>query len=268
MANKKVAPGDEEQISLWRVLQEKLMLPLPAEEISWRPGQVMRTQNGAIAKYFPYVSAPTYRKRLDEVLGYANWTTDYSDTANGLTLCKLSLQLDSEAVVREGVGDHKSRQGSNSENTELDEEHGSRTKAFRDACKAFGLCGGHDMDGLVSPWVGVDADEKNGKLYVRALLEPLSLDACVRTGTPPKMSGTGSSGTKPTSNGGGKLDAKEDWEKVTLKFGTYANKSLGELDLDALQDLWDQEWVQKSAFYRTAVESALNVRESALAAGA
>jgi hypothetical protein len=255
MSKKDDAPQQSAELST----QIKLQLPFAEEEISWKPGTVKDWGNGNVSGlFFPYIGAPKYRSRLDTVLGFGGWDAKYTQTEKGLTLCDLSLQITPDMVVtRQGVGDHTARQAIEGDK-ELDEEHGSRTRAFRDACKQFGI-GGHEMDGLVSGWTKVDAYQENGKWRVKGLLESLSLASCKYSGAQTMASGA-KSPTAPAGKGSSPFDPN-DWANVTFKAGKHKDMKVGELSLDTLRELAQEEWVQKYSTYKNAINKAIEVKE-------
>lgn len=237
-------------------LQSRLQAPFNEDEISWKPGTIKEWKSGEVsALYFPYIAAPKYRDRLDAVCGWTGWEAKYTQTEKGLTLCDLSIWLNEQQITRQGVGDHTANQ-SQSGDKELDEEHGSRTRAFRDACKQFGI-GGHHMDGLQSPWTKVDAYEQNGKLRIKGLLEPLLLANCKYSGaavmSDGKSGGTGGSGNSPFN--------PDDWANVKFKAGKLKDRSVGSLTLDELYDVAEEDWVQKYPTYKNAIEKAIKRAE-------
>lgn len=151
-----------------REFQMQLQAPIPDALLSWKPGNVWKAGNGALAIFYSYIDDAILRERLDNVCGMLGWEEEYTDKEN-LTVCTLNVSFPSgEIKTAEGVAYFKDRKDDDGNS-----EKGSRTMAFRDACKHLGI-GGRDTDGAQTRPVAVDAYESNGKLYVREVLEPLS----------------------------------------------------------------------------------------------
>jgi len=232
--------------NLDRVFEVQADLQAPVEErwISWKPGMAWRvSKDEAFAIYFPYIRQSLYEDRLDTVLGSTNWRLEF-DEKESLTICRLIMTLPGESlVIREGVGAHSSR---NKEETgkAYDEEHGARTKAFRDACKRAGICG-RDLDGCQTVPVKINVKKEDGdriKLFSPA--QPLTRDLIRWPGqvddndsAQPAPAGktSVSAGTRPNS-------APEDPTKIddiVWEFGKMKGKKLSELNRNYLE--WAME---------------------------
>lgn len=144
-----------------REIMSRLQGVVADDLLSWKPGPCIKTKDGVVGMFFPYIDANVLAERLDTVLGAWNWSVAYSTTESDkpVTVCELTVSLMDECIIkREGVGNFDS-------SDEGHAEHGSRTKAFRDACRALGVCG-RDIDGTQTKFIPVDANERedNGKL--------------------------------------------------------------------------------------------------------
>ena len=82
---------------------EELRKPFPAKDIEWRVQQAGEKNGRVWAMVLAYVDARAIRRRLDEVVGFANWQTTYKTVGNGVC-CELSvresiLDPDSEGLI-------------------------------------------------------------------------------------------------------------------------------------------------------------------------
>lgn len=161
----------EELASKDREVQARLQAPLPDPYLSWKPGQCWPSGGSHLATFFPYVDDAFLEERLDEVVGVKGWQVTYRSHEK-VTECDLTIQFPSGPQIRQGIGCFESRDGD-----DANSEKGTRTLAFRDACKHFGICG-RDTDGAQTIPVAVRAESKeyNGKMkhFIKEALEPLS----------------------------------------------------------------------------------------------
>lgn len=149
-----------------QVIQARLQAPLPDALLSWKPGPLRKDKR---AVFFPYIDDAFYRDRLDAVLGMTQWSETYTGD-DKLTECRVSLRFPSGKIVDGiGIGAFTSR-----DDKEDDSEKGTRTMAFRDACKHLGICG-RDTDGAQTvPVLCVTWTDSQGKERISAPAEPLS----------------------------------------------------------------------------------------------
>jgi hypothetical protein len=77
-----------------------LAAPFDRNEVKFRPGAV--SSNRALA--LPYIDARCVQDRLDAVVGAANWQDEYQLLPDGSALCRLSLRLGGEWIVKADVG--------------------------------------------------------------------------------------------------------------------------------------------------------------------
>jgi hypothetical protein len=105
-------------------LWERLAAPFAAEEVRTRRGP-----RGDLR----YITARTARRRLNEVLGPANWSCRV-EPADRWVRCSLTIILpDGKAVTREAVGGYPDMP------TDEDKVKGGDSDAFKRACVLFGI---------------------------------------------------------------------------------------------------------------------------------
>jgi Rad52/22 family double-strand break repair protein len=105
-------------------LWERLAAPFAAEEVRTRRGP-----RGDLR----YITARTARRRLNEVLGPANWSCRV-EPADRWVRCSLTIILpDGKAVTREAVGGYPDMP------TDDDKVKGGDSDAFKRACVLFGI---------------------------------------------------------------------------------------------------------------------------------
>ena len=133
-----------------------LQAPIADEFLSWKPGATYGKDNLWSGIYFPYVNKEFYEERLDAVVGAAGWDARYERDSQDFIHCYLTIHLPGErSVTRQGIA-----LGYNSEAKEKDKqdlEKAGRTTAFRDACKAHGICG-RDINNAQTGWVPIKVD--------------------------------------------------------------------------------------------------------------
>jgi hypothetical protein len=68
------------------------------QDVQWRISATSadKTRGAAV----PYIDARAVMDRLDEAVGPANWSDEYTFGPNGAVLCRLSLRIDGEWVVK------------------------------------------------------------------------------------------------------------------------------------------------------------------------
>ena len=127
-------------------LWERLAAPFAAEEVRSRRGP-----RGDLR----YITARTARRRLNEVLGPANWSCRV-EPADHWVRCSLTIILpDGKAVTREAVGGYPDMPD------EEDRVKGGDSDAFKRACVLFGIGEYLYGDEPAEP-VPADADDANG----------------------------------------------------------------------------------------------------------
>lgn len=231
-----------------RELMSALQAPIADEFLSWKPGNTFESNGQWFAVYFPYVNKEFLEERLDEVLGLEGWNADYSEDNKGITHCMLSLFLPGERVSkREGVGSHSTFTKVDEEKTdkqEVDELHGGRTRAFRDACRLFGICGRDIINTQTRP-VKISGKVKDGKIRYFEATEPLSRTLLIHSGAstfkgPQSHRGTVAVGLTPSAStrspeahAKASEEAKdikqEDAEAIVWPFGKHKGQVLAAL---------------------------------------
>jgi len=103
-------------------MHNALKRPFPIKEVQSRPGK------GSTLLH--YIDARSVMKRLDEVVGVANWQTKIIETASGTrVLCELSVRIDGEWITKtDGSGD-----------TDFEAEKGAISRALCRAATHFGI---------------------------------------------------------------------------------------------------------------------------------
>ena len=83
----------------------KLTEPFPAEDIEWRIQSSGKGNSGVWALVLAYVTARAIMDRLDAVCGMEGWQNDFKDSANGGTLCGISIKCGDEWIAKwDGAG--------------------------------------------------------------------------------------------------------------------------------------------------------------------
>lgn len=132
----------------------KLKEPFPADCISWRVGSTTRDKKKGMA--LAYIDARDVMQRLDDVCGPENWQCDYPHAAEK-TVCRIGIKIAGEWIWKaNGAG-----------NSDIEAEKGALSDAFKRAAVLWGI--GQYLYDLDSPWVTLDTNEKDGKVYVNGI---------------------------------------------------------------------------------------------------
>lgn len=132
----------------------RLRDPFPADAVSWRVGSTSRDKKKGLA--LAYIDARDVMRRLDEVCGPGNWQCDYPHAAQK-TVCRIGIRVGEEWVWKaNGAGD-----------TDIEGEKGALSDAFKRAAVLWGI--GQYLYDLESPWVELDTNERDGKVYVNGI---------------------------------------------------------------------------------------------------
>ncbi len=131
-------------------IMERLQEPFPADEISFKPGHV--TANRCLAMC--YIDARNVQDRLDQVLGADRWQEEYVPLPDGTIICKLSVKIGEEWVVKSDLGVPSDTPGMDAGD--------KRKGAFSDALKRAGvkLGIGRYLYGLKGLWADYDPARK------------------------------------------------------------------------------------------------------------
>lgn len=128
---------------------DKLSAPFPVDAIHWRAQTLTRDGDKALA--LAYIDARDVMDRLDEVAGPANWATTYEETAKGRVLCRLSLRIDGEWIMKtDGAGD-----------TDVEGEKGAISDALKRAAVSWGI--GRYLYDLGNVWAPCESYDASGK---------------------------------------------------------------------------------------------------------
>lgn len=132
---------------------ERLSAPFPPEAIHWRAQQVFERNGAFSALALAYLDARDVMGRLDEVVGPANWTDYYEESARGRVICKLSINVEGQWVTKsDGAGD-----------TAVEGEKGGISDAFKRAGVKWGI--GRYLYDLGNTYGPCEGYEKNGKRH-------------------------------------------------------------------------------------------------------
>lgn len=127
---------------------DALQATLPREAVEWRVQQSGLTNGKPWARVVPYPDARWLMDRLDEVLGPANWTTDYLSGPAGGVICSLAIRVDGEWISKED----------GAQNTEIESVKGGLTDAFKRACVQWNVGGIRALYRVSDCWAEFDAD--------------------------------------------------------------------------------------------------------------
>lgn len=137
-----------------------LSAPFDPALVSWRVGQL--TKDKSKARALAYIDARDVMRRLDAVVGPANWQDRYVPMPNGTTCCEIGIRVDGEWVWKaNGAG-----------NTDIEGEKGGYSDAFKRAAVLWGI--GQYLYDLDSPWVKLNEwkqIEQHELSKLQALLE-------------------------------------------------------------------------------------------------
>lgn len=207
---------------------DKLSAPFPPEAIHWRAQTV--TKDGDKALALAYLDARDVMDRLDEAAGPANWATTYEETLKGRVLCRLSLRIDGEWVMKtDGAGD-----------TDVEGEKGAISDALKRAAVSWGI--GRYLYDLGNVWAPCESYAANGKMKWRKWLpqaEPIFAKALAAV----SMTGPLNETTRDWL--GAQIQAVGKQPRDLLEF--MAPKSLKEVTYEQLPDI--RAWInnQKKA---------------------
>jgi hypothetical protein len=127
---------------------DKLKRPFPAKQIHWRIGARTGDKSKGIA--LAYIDARNVMRRLDEVVGPANWQCRYPLAADGLLICEIGIWVEDrkEWLWRaNGAGD-----------TQVEAEKGKASDAFKRAAVMWGI--GQYLYSLPNTWVPLESGGK------------------------------------------------------------------------------------------------------------
>jgi hypothetical protein len=114
---------------------KKLAEKFSFKSLSWRADtqHIVSREDGDYAAAFPYLDARDVQNRLDEVVGPENWKSEYTISAQGHIICRLSIFINGQWVSKED--------GSAIETSGRAREMSAKT-GFSDALKRAGVAWG------------------------------------------------------------------------------------------------------------------------------
>lgn len=120
----------------------KLAAPFEVRQLHWRVGAMTKAKDKAIA--LAYIDARDVMKRLDDVLGPANWQSRYSHVTDKIAVCEIGVNINGEWVWKsDGAGD-----------SAVEAEKGRISDAFKRTAVHFGIA--RYLYKLPNVWVSVD----------------------------------------------------------------------------------------------------------------
>lgn len=118
---------------------EALSAPFQAKDVEWRAGATNREKTKALA--LAYVRSRAIMRRLDEVVGAANWRDEYEPGPDGGVMCRLAIKVNGEWVAKCDAAS----------NTEFEAVKGGISSAFKRAAVKWGI--GRYLYDLPDFWV-------------------------------------------------------------------------------------------------------------------
>lgn len=143
-------------------LLEELKRPFHPSVVEWKPGQVAKSGDTALA--LAYADVRAYQNRLDEVCGL-EWSVTYTPWGDGRLICHLTIL----GVCRSSTGETDSQ-------SEKNEIAGTamEAQALKRACAMFGL--GRYLYNLPTMWAEFDPQRKQFTEQARAKLTGILLN--------------------------------------------------------------------------------------------
>jgi hypothetical protein len=131
---------------------QALYAEFPRDMVTWRPQGSVSKNNSIMA--LAYIDARDVMDRLDAVVGPANWSDDYFETAKGRVICTLSINVDGVWI----------RKSDGSGESDIEGEKGAISGALKRAAVKWGI--GRYLYDLESPWVPCETytDKRDGKV--------------------------------------------------------------------------------------------------------
>jgi len=150
MAEQEFLPITEETIGLTSQVLKSLSEPFPEDEIGWKAQAYNKDKTRALA--VPHLTARHVMNRLDEVVGPANWTTDF-EFIPGIKAAKVMLTV--FGITKCDIGFVAGRE------TGVDDDaaiKGSVSDGLKRAAVLFGI--GRYLYEAERQWVGWDAKKR------------------------------------------------------------------------------------------------------------
>jgi hypothetical protein len=160
--------------------------PFPAEDVKFKPQAVSGSRAMAIA----YIDARCVIDRLDDVLGIDGWTDTYRDLPDGCAVCRLSVRVGENWIVKTDVG------GPSDQTDPGDRRKAAYSDALKRAAVKLGI--GRYLYRLGRQWCDCETYEKNGKQHFKAWKRQPTLPASALPTTPAQpVNGRPVRNTKP-----------------------------------------------------------------------
>ncbi len=159
----------------------ELQQPFKPEQVRWRIGHMGKAGNDGERKgmALAYVDARDVMRRLDSVVGPANWSDRYTHHLDGggktIVYCELSVRVAGGSFAAEEA--EWVTKGDGSAASDIESEKGAISGAFKRAAVKWGI--GRYLYEIDSPWV---ITQKRGKGDVIAPKEHARLAELLRTG--------------------------------------------------------------------------------------
>lgn len=135
-------------------IYDQLVRPFHPDRVKWRVGATNREKTKGIA--LAYIDARDVMKRLDDVVGAANWQSRYPTIEGGLVICELGIRTRTDATTDSWVW-----KANGAGETDYEGQKGSCSDAFKRAAVLWGI--GRYLYALPNTWVPV---EQKGKSVV------------------------------------------------------------------------------------------------------
>jgi hypothetical protein len=141
---------------------DRIAAPFYANEVEWKIQSTTKDKKRALI--VPYIKARALMQRLDDAVGFSNWTDSYIEVSGGFN-CGLALFIDgrwvtkndaSETVVMTTYDDGQKRT--------IESLKGTYTNAFKRACTTWGI--GRYLYDIPRRWVPID---EKGKFQIPVL---------------------------------------------------------------------------------------------------
>lgn len=131
-----------------------LAAPFSQDAVSWRAQSM--NKEGTKAMALAYIDARDVMRRLDEIVGPANWQDEYHETPTGTAICTIRIRCGDAWVAKsDGAGA-----------TDVEAEKGRLSDAFKRCAVKWGI--GRYLYDLDAPWVPCESYEgNNGKRHWR-----------------------------------------------------------------------------------------------------
>lgn len=194
---------------------EALSAPFPGTAVHWRVGATTRDKKKGLALAF--IDARDVYARLDDVCGPAGWQCRHMDGGDGRLTCEIGVRINDEWIWKsDGAGAREASKGL----SEQDANKGDYSDALKRAAVAWGI--GRYLYDLPAPWVALDTNESNGKIYVNGFADGVEAYlAELAQGRSPKPP---SAKPKPRS----KADSRETFDRLVK--AVRSKESEAELD--------------------------------------